>query len=315
MTRFKFKFFCGSILLFVMALHASASGQGIVSITTEPAGPGSDLINLTSVTIDRPSGPQTISVDDLIGFDILGYDNAIETIPFEGAILGTPDLPAGPSISNRAALLDEDTAINTGINNPSEDEGLLLSFDAPIVNGAGADLVIFEYGAPEGAPIPSDPSGQTLAPAGDPFALAGVLFGVDGSPVDDERVATFDSSDYSLVLDGGFASNIFFFNPAAGTDFSDLATLENGGLDIITPPGATPPTSFSLSLFGAAVDLSDLGFGLGEEVDTLRLLGVGPTFAIDPSFIGGLQPESVPEPNSMVLVAATSIIALLRRRR
>lgn len=313
MTRFKFKIFGGSILLFIFALHSSAFGQGIISITTESAGPASDLINLTSVTIDRPSGPQTISVDDLIGFDILGYDNAIETIPFEGAILGTPDLPAGPSISNRAALLDEDTAINTGINNPSEDEGLLLSFDSPIVNGPGADLVIFEYGAPEGAPIPSDPSGETLAPAGDPFALAGVLFGVEGSPVDDERVATFDSSDYSLVLDDGFASNIFFFNPEAGTDFSDLATLENGGLDIITPPGLTPPTSFSLSLFGVAVDLSELGFGLGEEVDTLRLLGVGPTFAIDPSFIAGLQP--VPEPNTMVLIAATSVIALLRRRR
>ena len=178
--------------------------------------------------------------------------------------------------------------------------------------GPGPDLVIFEFGAPEGAPIPSDPSGQKLAPAGDPFTLAGVLPGV-GSLVDASRTATFGSSDYSLTLDDGFASDIFFFNPAAGVDFSDLATLENGDLNIITPPGATPPTSFNLSLFGAAVDLSDLGFQSGEEVETLRLLAEGPTFAIDPSFIAGLQ--AVPEPSSMILIAATSAFGLLRRRR
>jgi len=317
MKRFNFKPLGGSLLLSLFAMHASVFGQGIVSIGTAPAGGTSDLINLTSVTVARPGGPETIPVGNLIGFDILGYDNAIESIPFEGAILGTPDIPTGPSVGNRAALLDGDTAINTGINNPSEDEGLLLSFNAPIINGLGPDLVIFEYGAPEGAPIPSDPSGNTLAPAGDPFTLTGVLLGTSGLPVDPARTASFDSTDYSLVLDGGFASDIFFFNPAAGVDFSDLATLENGSLDIITPPGATPPTAFSLSLFGAAVDLSDLGFASGEAVDTLRLLSQGPTFAIDPSFIAGLPVEGavVPEPNAMVLLAAASVIGLLRRRR
>jgi len=294
--RFNFRSFGGSFLLVLFTLYSSATGQqDILSITTAPAGGGSNLINLTSVTVERPSGTETILVNDLIGINVLDYDNAIETLPFEGAILGTPDLPAGPAVGNRAALLDGDTAINTGINNPSED-------------------------------------GQTLAPAGDPFVLSGVL-GTAGSPVDASRSASFDSSDYSLTLDGGFAAQIFFFNPGAGEDFSDLATLENGALDIITPPGATPPVAFDLSLFATAIDLSDLGFALGEQVDELRLLAQGPTFGIDelrllaqgptfgidPSFIAALPPAgvgaAVPEPTSAVLITIPGMIALLRRRR
>ena len=135
MTRFDFKSIGGSLALF-FALHSSVFGN-ITSIATEPAGSDSNLINLNSVTIDRPGGSQTIPVEDLIGITVSGYDNAIESIPFEGAILGTPDLPAGPSIGNRAALLDQDRAINTGINNPSEDEGILFSFLSPLINGPG----------------------------------------------------------------------------------------------------------------------------------------------------------------------------------
>ena len=242
------------------SLVGSAYAQDtIVAIGTENA-VGSDLINLTSLTINRGGSDVTIPVDDLIGINVLGYDNAIETLQFEGAILGTPDLPAGPAFGDRAALLDGDVAINTGVNNPSEDEGLLFGFQSAITNGPGADLLILEFGAPEGAPIPSDPSGSTLAPAGDPFAVAGVSSAA-GSPVDTDRLASFDSSDYSFISEDGFASNILFFNPAAGEDFSSLDVLENGGLEIITPPGATAPFSFDLSLFGALVDLSDLGFG------------------------------------------------------
>ena len=296
------------------SLVGSAQAQDtIVELGTENA-IGSDLINLTSLTINRGGSDVTIPVTDLIGINVLSYDNAIETIPFEGAILGTPDLPAGPSIGNRAALLDSDVAINSGVNNPSEDEGILFGFQSAVTNGPGADLVILEFGAAEGSPIPSDPSGNTLAPAGDPFAVAGVSAAA-GSPVDLDRLASFDSSDYSFISEDGFASNIFFFNPAAGEDFSSLDVLENGGLEIITPPGAAAPFSFDLSLFGALVDLSDLGFADGESVSSLRLLAVGPTFAIDPSFIAALPPATaVPEPSSVWLMLALTG-GVLRRRR
>ena len=294
------------------SLIGSAYAQDtIVDIATDSAA-GSNLVDLTSLTLNRGGSEVTIPVSDLIGINVLGYDNAIETIPFEGAILGTPDLPAGPAVGSRASLLDGDVAINTGVNNPSEDEGLLFSFQSAITNGPGADLVIFEFGAAPGSPIPSDPSGNTLAPAGDPFAVAGVLPGV-GSLVDAARTASFDSSDYSFFSENGFASDIFFFNPAAGEDFSDIDVLENGGLEIITPPGATAPASFDLNLFGALVDLSDLGFEDGESVSSLRLLAVGPTFAIDPSFIAGLP--AVPEPSSASLILASACGILVRRRR
>ena len=286
----------------------------IVAVGTEDA-VGSDLINLTSLTLNRGGSDVTISVEDLIGINVLGYDNAIETIPFEGAILGTPDLPAGPPIGGRAALLDGDNAINTGVNNPSEDEGILFEFQSAITNGPGADLVILEFGAAEGAPIPSDPSGNTLAPAGDPFALSGVLDSA-GSLIDPDRVASFDSNDYSFISEDGAAANILFFNPGPGEDFSSLETLENGALSLITPPGAPAPFSFDLSLFGALVDLSDLGFADGESVSTLRLLAQGPTFAIDPAFIAGLPPATavVPEPSAVCLLLALSG-GFLRRRR
>ena len=307
------KFLLPIAACFPLMIGFANAQDTIVEIGTENA-VDSDLVNLTSLTLNRGGSDVTISVDDLIGINVLGYNNAIETIPFEGAILGTPDLPAGPAFGNRAALLDFDNAINTGVNNPSEDEGLLFGFQSAIINGPGADLVILEFGAAAGAPVPSDPSGNTLAPAGDPFAVAGVTSAA-GSPIDPSRMASFDSNDYSFVSDNGLAADIFFFNPAAGEDFSSIDVLENGGLDIITPPGATPPTSFDLSLFGALVDLSDLGFADGESVSTLRLLASGPTFAIDPSFIAGLPSASaaVPEPSSAWLMIALTCGVLSRR--
>ena len=299
---------------FSLIIGSANAQDTIVEISTENV-VGSDLVNLTSLTLNRGGSEVTIPIDDLIGINVLGYDNAIETIPFEGAILGTPDLPAGPAIGNRAALLDGDNAINTGVNNPSEDEGLLIGFQTSITNGPGADLIILEFGAAEGSPIPSDPSGATLAPPGDPFSLAGVTTAA-GSPVDPTRTASFDSSAYSFISENGLAADILFFNPADGEDFSSLEVLENGGLEIITPPGATPPASFDLSLFGALVDLSDLGFADDESVSNLRLLASGPTFAIDPAFIAGLPSASaaVPEPSSFAWLMIALTCGVLSRR-
>ena len=298
---------------FFWSIGSAYAQDTIVGIGTENAA-DSNLINLTSLTVNRGGSDVTFSVDDLVGINVLGYDNAIETIPFEGAILGTPDLPAGPAFGDRAALLDGDVAINTGVNNPSEDEGILFEFQSAITNGPGADLVLLEFGAAAGSPIPSDPSGNTLAPAGDPFALAGVT-DADGSPADPDRFAAFDSDDYSFISEDGFAANIFFFNPGPDEDFSSIDVLETGDLALITPPGATAPSSFDLSLFGALVDLSDLGFAEGESVSSLRLLAVGPTFAVDPSFIAGLPPATaVPEPASTWLMLALTC-GVLRRRR
>ena len=302
------------IAVWFCSLIGSADAQdAIVGIGTENA-VGSDLINLTSLTLNRGGSDVIIPVSDLIGINVLDYDNAIETLPFEGAILGTPNLPAGPLVGNRAALLDGDVAINTGVNNPSEDEGILFEFQSAITNGPGADLVILEFGAAAGSPVPSNPNGNTLAPAGDPFALAGV--DTVANTLDPDRVASFGSSDYSFFSQDGFAANIFFFNPGQDEDFSSLDVLENGDLSLITPPGATPPVSFDLSLFGVLVDLSDLGFVDGESVSTLRLLSVGPTFGIDPAFIGGLPTATtaVPEPSSTLLLLGLTC-GVLRRRR
>ena len=313
---FRLNNFVPLVAVCFFSLLGSAWAQDtIVGIGTDNV-VSSDLINLTSLTLNRGGSDVTISVNDLIGINVLGYDNAIETIPFEGAILGTPDLSVGPAFGNRAALLDGDVAINSGVNNPSEDEGILFEFQSPITNGPGADLVILEFGAAAGAPIPSDPSGNTLAPAGDPFAIAGVSSDA-GSPVDPARVASFDSSDYSFISEDGFAANIFFFNPGAGEDFSSIDVLETGDLALITPPGATPPVGFDLSLFGVLVDLSDVGFSDGESVSSLRLLASGPTFAIDPSFIAGLPTTTaaVPEPSSAWLLFALTYGAVRRRRR
>ena len=64
------------------SLIGSAFAQDtIVEIGTENT-VGSDLINLTSLTINRGGSDVTILVDDLIGINVLDYDNAIETIPF-----------------------------------------------------------------------------------------------------------------------------------------------------------------------------------------------------------------------------------------
>ncbi|MEO1236560.1 MAG: hypothetical protein AAFX76_07210 [Planctomycetota bacterium] len=259
-----------------------------------------NTLNLTSLTV----GGSAFTLDGLLNIEVTDFAVAT-TIPFETALGGTVDAPAAgaelPAVGERAALL-EDLALNTTLNNPSVDTGLVFRFvDAagtptPLVNNPGADLVVFEISPPAGV---TPPSGGPTVLGGDPFTLAALVGGLG-------RTASFDADDYVQIGPNGFASDISFFGPSPGDDpVASLTDLESAALVSLG--------TFSLNLYAAAVDLSDLGFAPGDEVLAFSLTSVGPSgFGADPSLIVGL----VPEPSGLTLVAGLGLMASgVRRRR
>ncbi len=259
----------------------------LLDVATHP-GPAS-AVNLDTLTFDGgPAGLQTLTVGELIRVEVLDYAVAT-TIPNEIAVLGTPNNPAGPAFGQRAATL-EDMAINSNLNNPSVDSGILLQFvsddgtPVPLVNRPGSDFVLFDVSPPVGT-VP--PSGGDPTMGLDPFRISGVL-DEPGSPPDPARTAVFGADAYTFLSEDGLAADVSFFNPGPGEVIDSLAALESATLVNVQPPGAPVPALFSLNLFGAAIDLSDLGFADGEAVSQFRVQSFGDTFGVDPSFIGGI---------------------------
>ncbi|MEM7625543.1 MAG: hypothetical protein AAF333_07945 [Planctomycetota bacterium] len=256
-------------------------------------------MGLASITVDRPGGPATFGIGELTNIRVTDYAVST-TIPFETALGGTVSTPAEPTAlpgpGQRAALL-EDNLLNTTINNPSVTTGLVFEFvdgggaKTVVSNGPGVDLVVFEISPPAGV---MPPSGGPTVLGGDPFRLSGVGGDADKS-------VEFFAEDYEQIGPNGTAANISFFGPAAGTTpVASLAEFES--IDLVALG------VFGLNLYAAGVDLSELGFAEGAEVEALVLNSIGETgFGADPSLIVGLpsggdgdSAEVVPTPGAAV---------------
>ncbi len=300
----------------VVALAGDAWAQtGPIDDATFEVDAVTGLQNLSSLTVTREGVTEIFTLEDLIGITI---DDIATAFPPQGgpALFGVPgSMPptAEPPPGTRNDLL-EDFAINTVINNPGNVDGFVFSFDEPIVNGPGADLVLFELSPPPGEPPIGGQVVPSLAVGGDPFTIQGTgdlsnfvagfgpdLFGALPD-VAVEDIAFFGSGDLASAS----------ANVSGLTEFEEIAV----SLLITGPP-------FLLQAIG--IDLSNLGIEAGASVGQLELLsnplvvlnssgGLSGPFGVDPALIVGLPPLSVPEPGVLALLAVAGTALASRRR-
>ena len=264
---------------------------GVTSITTN-VDDTSAAINLESITINRLGISEEFEIGELLNVEVLSYVSTAKS--FEVTLLGTPNpadiTPVSPIVGTRAEML-EDNAVNSNLNNPSEDVGLDFQFvtssgaASPLINGPGPDLVMFELGPPPGAPVP----GGFQSVGGDPFQISGI-----GNASTNTLIIN-DPEAYNQIGDDGAAANMTFYTnvevdpmtgPSPAEPILSLEALENTDLNLLATTG--------LNVYVIAIDLSDLGFEEGDSVSQLNLRSNGVMFGVDPSLILGLPTLDIP---------------------
>lgn len=235
--------------------------------------------DLTGVTLRRGGEEVTYPVEDLIGIRVIHFKGIRGPGNYVSTVTGRePERP-------RHALLDGDRNLNTGVINPGgsptplttdpvmndpEDPrrpntpGLAFRFLRPVRNGPGPDVVMFEF-----QPV--------IQPEyGDPFHVSPLRFepGLKSHTIRRWDLGTFSPEALTIA---GFRLDAF------GGPVSTTTQLEEhpirGGVDY-------PVTSKALAV---GIDLSDLGYPEGAEVDGLFLQDMlDQGHRIDPVYIGGL---------------------------
>ncbi|MBC8872034.1 MAG: hypothetical protein H8E44_21600, partial [Planctomycetes bacterium] len=259
-------------LAFLVAAIASASSPAQVLRYTVDTHEGQTV--LTSVTVDRGTGPLIYSAKSLVGVRLIHFTGNGTNI---AEVVGRP----APNADRRAELLD--TALNTGAINPrgsdiplEEDPkfegitptpGLAVHFDQPLVNRPGVDVVLFEIDKGDAGdgfrvgPARFRPGLKTLTVA---------TYDIDGRP---PRALLID--DFDLYLHA-----------------SPPRTFEQFTTGRVSPKSSNPEHGFKALAVG--IDLSAMGYRDGEAVDRLFFQDDSPGGGFDPVCVVGL-PEATAE--------------------
>ena len=224
---------------------------------------------LKSVTVQRGGQLQTVLVNELIGVNLIHFRSGPVT-DVNGHLAAGSSLPG-----NRLSLLS-DFKLNTGIINPggskvplstspdSETPGFAVRFNEPVVNGAGPDVVFFELQC------------KTNPIDGDAFHVSPLEFS------ESSRAHTVRSYDLTLASREALPLSTFslyrFTNPV-----NVIAELNSWECE-------SSPVSLSFQAIAVGIDLSDLGFAIGESADGLFFQDAADDekCIVDPVFIGGL---------------------------
>lgn len=249
--------------------------------------PEQGVEELLSVTVQRGGKLVTYNVDELIGIDLVHFragSTSNMTTPW-----GVVDAVEGnPDAFRRADLLDRDRKLTTGIINPGGSEqpltsspvmndpedpnkpntpGMAVRFHRPVVNGPGPDVVFFDLHVivhPEG---------------GDPFHVSPLKFR-DGLRSHTIRQYDLDLASPESRKLAGF--RLYAFDKEVTSLSELLQGSHNGG----------SRHQLNTKIIATGIDLSDLGYAEGEEVDGLFFQdGLDDRNFIDPVFIGGFPAQ------------------------
>jgi len=261
----------------------------IISFDVSPEG-SSEPDQLLGVTAQRGGRAVTYDVDELIGFDLIHF-KVNQNINNMTTPLQEIDLRSGDESRRRAAYLDRDRCLCTGILNPGGSQqrltsdpdisnadlskrtpGLAVRFHEPIVNGPGPDVVFFDLHV---VVHPED---------GDPFHVSPTHFepGLKSHTIGEYDISLVDHGSHQLS-----SFRLYGFDQRIRSVDELGSANHNGGV-----PHAVPA-----KVIATGIDLSDLGYQEGAQVRELFLQdAMDDGNIIDPVFIGGFPPVSSASP-------------------
>ncbi len=251
-----------------------AGGAQAATITAVNTGT-SDLI-VSSITINQGGslGSVTYNVSNMIGIDITAFasGNPAAVVKIGSSI---------PAVNTRAALLDGDIDLGTGLANISTATGAMtLNFAQPVVNREGAEIILAELGGNDTFWLPNKTSGAT----------------------------SFSTWTTSVSHNGGAAAAISRNWSVQGNSDNNNNVETLSELETATFVQRTTSTQ---NIGFMAIDLSDLGYSLGDSISSLSIRS-DTGFGLDPLFL-----TAIPEPASLTLLGAGAVamLGLGRRQR
>ena len=263
--------------LLVVSLAAPAAAE-LLSYTATTDG-GGNAKDLTSITVDHGiAGWQiTYELDGLIGITLTHFkNNGSNTANF------CWDSTTPPLVNQRAAAMDADASLLTGLVNPggaatpltsdpvidnatpaNSTRGMAIVFDTPVLNGPGPDLVFFEWATT------SETDGDAIHVS----PLSGIGSGLKSITVSSYDIKPTDAAAKTI---GTIYLHRYSAHPQSISD------IQTGALSLNS-------TGSGFVAIGTGIDLSDLGYAPGAAVSGLFIQDhVGGTGQVDPVFIAGI---------------------------
>jgi hypothetical protein len=298
--------------LTIILLSAFFSGQANGGTVAFQAIATSDNVytELVSVTVE---GRPAVAVANMIGIDVFHFfasANGPETLTTSTNVLG-PNTVDPPPINTRAALLDNDIWLNTGIINVASGTGIVqgasptssspgigVNFLTPVINGAGDEIVLFDHT-------------PNLTGSGDSFVVTflaqGIGYGAHsmGFTTIPDPPDPFIESPYSDPFQILLGKSYRQSNPVSNLE----EHLEVKPLTaVFLSPNAVQ------SVRAVSFDLSSVGIPLGDSVTGLFIQSTSMTVLVDPVFIAGLD-VIVPEPSATTIILSALVALTSARRR
>lgn len=184
------------------------------------------------------------------------------------------------SPAQRRALIETDWRLDTGLINPSTTaDSAGVSFNTPVANRPGVDLVIFEINPGTSADS--------------------IVLRINGQQ---QTVSTWGSTGYTTPN----ADVIKVRNTGNTADATpgSLTTLLNNPIQVNS-------VNIAQTVFGVGIDFSDFGVAANATVSSFTFWSTSTSTAVDPVIIAGI----IPEPAAVAMVLTTLPALLARRHR
>ncbi|QNN23822.1 hypothetical protein HED60_16615 [Planctomycetales bacterium ZRK34] len=268
----------------------------LAALAIAPAARGGDINNVTLsgstldvITADRAGMVIDYDALDLINVTLTDIDGQVTDSDRARLFVADGD----PVPADRSSVI-EDLDLATGINNP---ESITVDFNSPIVNSAGSDLILFDWGTDD--PISITINGVTHnygSAAYDNEPGGSLITDIYRSSTSVNSVSDLESDSYSQV--GGSESG----QTALGIDLSDFGLALNQSavtvrIDDNTAAASSmdPLAVVGMSKVGGLVDDFEQDYGGTNNIDggsgwtanggVSQVTVFDPTFATPNSFV------------------------------